>query len=132
MDRDAIIRMAIECQLVNTSNREGIYMDSLEAFAKLVADAEAKRIYDEGMVTVGHMREQVAKECERVIQAATKLAETTANELIAAEREAIEKTCTKIQKSFFSTKYAVGQPLSSFKERFAVGCCLEAIRARGE
>ena len=31
-------------------------------FAELVADAEAKRIRDEGMVTVGHMREQVAKE----------------------------------------------------------------------
>jgi hypothetical protein len=47
----------------------------LEAFAKLVADAEAKRISDEGMVTVGHMREQVAKERDRVIKAATKLAD---------------------------------------------------------
>ena len=36
MDKDKIIRMAIQCQLVNTSNREGIYMDALEAFAKLV------------------------------------------------------------------------------------------------
>jgi hypothetical protein len=36
MDKDKILRMAIQCQLVNTSNREGIYMDSLEAFAKLV------------------------------------------------------------------------------------------------
>jgi len=36
IDRNKIIRMAIQCQLVNTSNREGIYMDSLEEFAKLV------------------------------------------------------------------------------------------------
>lgn len=33
-------------------------------FADLVADAEAKRIHNEGMVTVGHMREQVAAETE--------------------------------------------------------------------
>lgn len=33
-------------------------------FAAFVADAEAKRIHDEGMVTVGHMREQIAAERE--------------------------------------------------------------------
>jgi hypothetical protein len=33
-------------------------------FAKLVSDAEAKRMQDEGMVTIGHMREQVSKERE--------------------------------------------------------------------
>jgi hypothetical protein len=37
----------------------------LEAFAKLVADAEAKRMQDEGMVTIGHMRGQVTKEREQ-------------------------------------------------------------------
>lgn len=36
----------------------------IERFAALVADAEAKRIHDEGMVTVGHMREQIAAERE--------------------------------------------------------------------
>jgi hypothetical protein len=37
---------------------------SLERFATLVADAEAKRMHDEGMVTVGHMRERIAAERE--------------------------------------------------------------------
>jgi hypothetical protein len=32
----------------------------LERFAALVADAEAKRMHAEGMVTVGHMRQQIA------------------------------------------------------------------------
>jgi hypothetical protein len=49
----------------------------LEAFAKLVADAEAKRMQDEGMVTIGHMREQVAKEREACAQICEKFAPTT-------------------------------------------------------
>jgi hypothetical protein len=48
MTQDEIIRMAVQCQLVNTNTREGIYMDALEAFAKLVAERE---------------REACAKEC---------------------------------------------------------------------
>ena len=43
MNTDEIVRMAIQCQLINTSNRDGIYMDALEAFAKLVEDAAFKR-----------------------------------------------------------------------------------------
>jgi len=40
MNRDDIIRMAVECQLVTTANRDGIYMEALERFAQLVAAAE--------------------------------------------------------------------------------------------
>jgi len=40
MNRDEIIRMAVECQLVTTANRDGIYMEALERFAELVAAAE--------------------------------------------------------------------------------------------
>ncbi len=40
MTRDDIIRMAVKCQLVNASNREGLYMDALAEFAELVAEAE--------------------------------------------------------------------------------------------
>jgi hypothetical protein len=40
MTRDDIIRMAVECQLVTTANRDGIYMEALERFANLVAAAE--------------------------------------------------------------------------------------------
>lgn len=40
MNRDEIIRMAVECQLVTTGGREGVYMDALAEFAALVAAAE--------------------------------------------------------------------------------------------
>ena len=44
MTRDEIIRMAIDCQLVTTSNRDGIYMEALDRFAALVAAAEREAI----------------------------------------------------------------------------------------
>jgi hypothetical protein len=52
MTRDDIIRLAVQCQLVNAGNREGLYMDALAEFAKLVAAAErehcAKMLAEEG------------------------------------------------------------------------------------
>jgi len=35
-----IIRFAIQCRLVTTGNRDGIYMDALTEFAKLIAAKE--------------------------------------------------------------------------------------------
>ena len=40
MTQDEIIRFAIQCRLVTTSNRDGLYMDALTEFAKLVAAKE--------------------------------------------------------------------------------------------
>jgi len=40
MTQDEIIRFAIQCRLVTTGNRDGIYMDALTEFAKLVAAKE--------------------------------------------------------------------------------------------
>ena len=37
MTQDEIIRFAIQCHLVTTGNRDGLYMDSLIEFAHLVA-----------------------------------------------------------------------------------------------
>jgi hypothetical protein len=37
MTQDEIIRFAIQCRLVTTGNRDGLYMDALTEFAKLVA-----------------------------------------------------------------------------------------------
>ena len=51
MTRDDIIRMAVQCQLVNAGNREGLYMDALAEFAELVAATE---------------REECAKMCEQI------------------------------------------------------------------
>ena len=49
MTQDEIIRFAIQCRLVTTGNRDGLYMDALTEFANLVAAKE---------------REACAKECE--------------------------------------------------------------------
>jgi len=46
---DKVMRMAIECQLINTSNRTGIYADALQKFADLIRADE---------------REACAKVCE--------------------------------------------------------------------
>jgi hypothetical protein len=40
MTQDEIIRMAVKCQLLTTSNRDGLYAQALEDFAKLVAAKE--------------------------------------------------------------------------------------------
>ena len=50
---------------LNTPTEWWCWEGSLERFATLVADAEAKRIHDEGMVTVGHMREKIEAERKR-------------------------------------------------------------------
>jgi len=40
MTQDEIIRFAIQCRLVTTGNRDGLYMDALTEFANLVATKE--------------------------------------------------------------------------------------------
>jgi hypothetical protein len=63
MTRDDIIALAETCGLPEFENDES-QAENILCFAALVADAEAKRIHDEGMVTVGHMREQILAERE--------------------------------------------------------------------
>jgi hypothetical protein len=46
MTRDEILRMAIQCQLVDTNNRTGIYVDALHEFAKLIAQHEREACID--------------------------------------------------------------------------------------
>ena len=73
MTREQVIAWAREAGLwpseewykeygIKTPNEQ--FLPELEEFAALIADAEAKRIYEEGMVTVGHMREAVLTERE--------------------------------------------------------------------
>ena len=40
MTQDEIIRFAIQCRLVTTGNRDGLYMDALTEFANLAAAKE--------------------------------------------------------------------------------------------
>jgi hypothetical protein len=41
---DKVMRMAIECQLINTSNRTGIYADALQKFANLIRADEREAL----------------------------------------------------------------------------------------
>ena len=62
MIRDDTIRMAKEAGFYDGEIERA--EDAFVRFVALIADAEAKRIHDEGMVTVGHMREQIVAERE--------------------------------------------------------------------
>jgi hypothetical protein len=64
MTRENIIRMAREAGMLTWLNPPEDVTERFERFAALVADAEAKRMHAEGMVTVGHMRQQIAAERE--------------------------------------------------------------------
>ena len=63
--KEDIIRMAREAADETGTLIPTYWNDPLlERFAALVADAQAKRMHAEGMVTVGHMRQQIAAERE--------------------------------------------------------------------
>jgi hypothetical protein len=67
MSRDEIIRMARRAGAHDDGNEvRFVELRYLERFAALVADAEAKRMHAEGMVTVGYMRQQIAAERNKV------------------------------------------------------------------
>ena len=65
MTRENIIRMAHEAQFEGFGNGDWVCTtEEIERFAALVEDAQSRRMHDEGMVTVGHMRQQIAAERE--------------------------------------------------------------------
>ena len=65
MKQEDIISMAREAaQAPDRTDKSvlffGLNGEQMFRFAELVADVEAKRMQDEGMVTIGHMREKIA------------------------------------------------------------------------
>jgi hypothetical protein len=68
--KEDIISMAREADIDWHKHWNDDESNRLERFAALVADAEAKRMHDEGMVTVGYMRQQIAAEREACAKAA--------------------------------------------------------------
>ena len=65
MTRENIIRMAHEAQFEGFGNGDWVCTtEEIERFVALVEDAQSRRMHDEGMVTVGHMRQQIAAERE--------------------------------------------------------------------
>ena len=54
-----------ELVIKNTKGGACNFQEAATELAVIAADAEAKRIHDEGMVTVGHMREQIEEATRR-------------------------------------------------------------------
>jgi len=81
MTRDDIIRMAVECQLVTTANRDGIYMEALERFAELVAAAE---------------RAACIKSCDNVLKIHKAYAEEVPDDVMVGNVPAIVKVIKDI------------------------------------
>ncbi len=108
MTKDEIIRFAIKCKLVNTNNRDGIYMDALIDFAKLVEDKVRQEIAEKNAPVIKKVNEHI-KELQDAVK---------------AEREACAKVCEEHGKVW--------------AERFLLGYqatlddAADAIRARGE
>jgi hypothetical protein len=72
MDRDTVIALAQECQLIGMRpHLDGIYQESLERFAALVA---------------AHEREECAKVCDELTLAHPGRADLTADQCAAAIR----------------------------------------------
>ena len=67
MIRDDIIKWAREAGFAD-GVAEIVGLEGFARFAALVEDAQAKRMHYEGMVTVGHMRQQIAAEREAILQ----------------------------------------------------------------
>ncbi len=72
MSINNIIAMAHEAQFEGFGNGDWVCTtEEIERFAALVEDAQAKRMHDEGFVTVGHMRKKIAAEreaCARIAE----------------------------------------------------------------
>ncbi len=65
--KDDIIKMAREAGILPDEDGSHYWIShesELQCFANIVEDAQAKRMHAEGMVTVGHMRQQIAAERE--------------------------------------------------------------------
>jgi hypothetical protein len=74
--KEDIIKWAREAGMLTWLNPPKDVTERFGRFAALVEDAQARRMHEEGMVTVGHMRQQIAAEC--------KVAKMTCNDIINA------------------------------------------------
>ncbi len=129
--KEEITRMAREAGLGFLFEDHLLVHDELQCFAALVADAEAKRMHAEGMVTVGHMRQQIAAERNKVALwmmtkgYATGHGDTTEDLLKELEwqvRESERNACAAVAR-----QWDVDHPASNYG-----GCIAAMIEARGQ
>jgi hypothetical protein len=68
MTQDEIIRFAIQCRLVTTGNRDGLYMDALTEFAKLVAAKAFQNGYEKGVAGFNEAVSLEREACANLIE----------------------------------------------------------------
>jgi hypothetical protein len=134
--KEDIIRMAREAGFKRYHNPD-LYDcmvasdEAIERFAALVEDAQARRMHAEGMVTVGHMRQQIAAERNKVASwmmaqgYATGHGDTTEDLLKELEwqvRESERNGCAAIAR-----QWDVDHQSSNYG-----GCIANLIEARGQ
>jgi hypothetical protein len=138
MTRDDIIAMAQEAGMA-LGFTQGIAVmnhENLERLVTIVEDAQSKRMFEEGMVTVGHMRQQIAAERNKLAHwmmaqgYATGHGDTTEDllkelewQVRESEREACAKVCDRMEQQAEGTECC--------KWPTPVDCA-HAIRARGQ
>lgn len=136
MTREDIIAMAREAgscdSICNGCLKVDVFCEkSLERFAELVEDAHSKRTFDEGFVTVGHMRQQIAAERNKLAHwmmaqgYATGHGDTVEDLLKELEwqvRESERNACAAIAR-----QWDVDHPASNYG-----GCIANLIEARGQ
>ena len=67
MTRDDILKMARAAGILPDEDGSHYWIthdSELQCFAAILEDAQAKRMFEEGIVTVGYMRQQIAAERE--------------------------------------------------------------------
>ncbi len=65
--KENIIRMAHEAQFAMVGNEWVCTTEEIERLVAIVEDAQAKRMHADGMVTIGHMRRQIAAERNKLV-----------------------------------------------------------------
>jgi hypothetical protein len=134
MNRDDIIKWAREAGILPDEDGSHYWIShdsELQCFATIVEDAQAKRMHAEGMVTVGHMRQQIAAERNKVASwmmaqgYATGHGDTVEDLLKELEwqvRESERNACAAIAR-----QWDVDHPASNYG-----GCIANLIEARGQ
>lgn len=101
-----------------------------EAMSDWVSDFDPKQFMGEAMLDPDPAFPRTAHATGHDMTLACQIVNSP--EVLGVYNRAIEdaaKVCMDQQQVFLSPKYATGQPLSSFGERFACGTCAENIRA---
>ena len=103
MKQDEIMRFAIQCHLVTTANRDGLYMDALTEFANLVAAKEREALAQpeqEPVASISYIpccTDQTCPKCKAAAPLQRTWVGLTDEELADSMDMSIQKTCRAIE-----------------------------------